>query len=109
MLEKKAITKIQQWISKRESSIKEESTMHAILSDQTRIKILMLLKEYNELCVTDIAECLSMTLSAVSHQLRTLERNGLVTKKKMGLTVCYYPKKQSTTLFSLFKNKFNHN
>ena len=98
MLEKKQIDTIQKWITNNDTHVRKQSRLCSILSNPTRIKILLLLKEYEELCVTDIAESLHMTLSAVSHQLRTLENNGLVQKERKGLTICYYPKKESLTL-----------
>ena len=43
----------------------------------------------NEMCVCDIANVLSMTKSAVSHQLATLRRSGIVRCRKSGKEVYY--------------------
>lgn len=59
-----------------------------VFGDSTRIKILYALFEA-ELCVCDIAQLLSLTQSAVSHQLRVLKTNKLVTFRKEGKTVFY--------------------
>ena len=59
-----------------------------VFGDSTRIKMLYLLLN-GELCVSDIAERLDMTQSAVSHQLRVLRQNNLVKYKKDGKTVYY--------------------
>ena len=59
-----------------------------IFGDSTRIKILYTLFE-SELCVRDIAEILSMTQNAVSHQLRVLKNNKLVRFRKEGKNVYY--------------------
>ncbi len=59
-----------------------------IFGDSTRIRILYLLLE-EEMCVCDIAEALSMTVSAVSHQLRVLKSANLVRYRKDGKTVFY--------------------
>lgn len=59
-----------------------------VFGDSTRIKILYALFE-SELCVNDIAQCLSMTPSAVSHQLRILKANKLVRFRREGKTVFY--------------------
>ena len=59
-----------------------------VLGDPTRIRILALLVE-NEACVTNIAESLEMTQSAISHQLRLLRHAGLVKFTKTGKEVFY--------------------
>ncbi|MEA4822742.1 MAG: metalloregulator ArsR/SmtB family transcription factor [Clostridiaceae bacterium] len=59
-----------------------------IFGDSTRIKILFAL-ESAELCVGDIAELLSMTQSAISHQLRILKGSHLVRSRREGKTMVY--------------------
>ena len=46
-------------------------------SDPTRMKIILALKE-TELCVCDLSAVISVSQSAVSHQLKTLRENRLV-------------------------------
>ena len=57
-------------------------------SDKTRLRILSALA-IRELCVCDIATLLSMSQSAISHQLRFLKQARLVTSRKDGKTVYY--------------------
>ncbi len=59
-----------------------------VFGDSTRIKIMYTLFE-SELCVSDIAEALNMTQSAVSHQLRVLKANKLVKFRRAGKTMIY--------------------
>lgn len=59
-----------------------------VFGDQTRIKILSALS-VSELCVCDIAFILSMTQSAISHQLRVLKQARLVKSRKEGKVVYY--------------------
>ena len=59
-----------------------------VFGDSTRAKILSCL-EISELCVCDIANCLNMTKSAVSHQLRILRQAKLVKARKSGKEVFY--------------------
>lgn len=59
-----------------------------VFGDSTRTKILSCL-EIKELCVCDIASCLNMTKSAVSHQLRILRQAHLVKTRKNGKEVIY--------------------
>lgn len=56
--------------------------------DTTRIKILYALME-QELSVSDLAEAIGATQSAVSHQLRTLKQSRLVRAKRDGKNVMY--------------------
>ena len=66
----------------------ELAELYKIFGDSTRIKILYALFE-SELCVCDIARLLNLTTSAVSHQLRTLNRARLVKYKRAGKNVIY--------------------
>lgn len=59
-----------------------------IFGDTTRIKILYALFE-DELCVSEIADLLGVTQTAVSHQLRILKTNKLVKFRKEGKMVYY--------------------
>ncbi len=69
----------------------EESTVRTLqlLGDATRFKICRLLLAGEELCVSEIAERLQISVSAVSQHFRTLEESGLVTKKRYGQKMCY--------------------
>ncbi|MBR3628884.1 MAG: helix-turn-helix transcriptional regulator [Oscillospiraceae bacterium] len=59
-----------------------------LFADKTRVRILSeLLRE--ELCVSDIAQHLGMTASAISHQLRILKQGRLVRSRREGKTVYY--------------------
>jgi DNA-binding transcriptional ArsR family regulator len=59
-----------------------------LLGDLTRVKIIGAL-DCHEMCVCDIANILSMTKSAVSHQLATLREAGFVTCRREGKTAYY--------------------
>lgn len=59
-----------------------------IFGNPTRLKIMSLLA-VEDLCVCDISEALSMSQSAVSHQLRTLRGQNLVKFKKEGKQARY--------------------
>lgn len=64
------------------------SELFRLFGDSTRIKILFVLFE-SEVCVCDLAECLHMTVSAISHQLKILKTGGLVKSRRDGKTVFY--------------------
>ncbi|MBI4428641.1 MAG: winged helix-turn-helix transcriptional regulator [Ignavibacteriales bacterium] len=59
-----------------------------VLSDPTRLKIVMALSK-DELCTFDIAKVLGVSESAVSHQLRLLKTLRLVKQRKNGKMVFY--------------------
>ncbi len=59
-----------------------------MFGDSTRMRILYVLFE-SELCVNSIAQCLDMTPSAVSHQLRLLKAAKLIKFRREGRTVYY--------------------
>ena len=59
-----------------------------IFGDPTRVKLLSALGA-SEMCVCDLAACLGMTHSAISHQLRVLKAYNLVKPRKEGKIVYY--------------------
>ena len=71
-----------------EELLYDMADLFKIFGDCTRIKIICALFE-SELCVNHIAELLSMTQSAISHQLRVLKSARLVKVRREGKTVYY--------------------
>jgi ArsR family transcriptional regulator, lead/cadmium/zinc/bismuth-responsive transcriptional repressor len=59
-----------------------------VLADSTRMQILQALF-IAEMCVCDIASLMSVSRSAVSHQLRTLKQANIVRARRVGKTVYY--------------------
>ena len=57
-------------------------------ADPTRVQILSNLVE-RELCVTDIAEAVELSQSAVSHQLRILKQMDLIKYRREGKNILY--------------------
>lgn len=64
------------------------SALFAALADPTRARILLLLLE-KDMRSTDIAKALTMTSSAVSHQLRWLRERKVVSGERQGREVVY--------------------
>jgi ArsR family transcriptional regulator len=71
-----------------DSLINQLTETFKILSDFTRLKILLSLAE-DELCVCDIAALTGVSISATSHQLRTLKNARLVKYRKKDKMVYY--------------------
>lgn len=66
----------------------ELADLFKVFGDSSRIRILYKLFD-GEMCVQDIAEGLSMTQSAVSHQLKILKMSKLVKNRRDGKMVYY--------------------
>ena len=60
-----------------------------VFGDSTRIRILFALFE-SEMCVTEIADNLNMTQSAISHQLKILKHGKLVGTRREGKQMIYF-------------------
>ena len=58
-------------------AMEELAAVFKIFGDYTRLTILSLLMDHEELCVGEIAERLNMTQSGVSHQLALLKQSKL--------------------------------
>lgn len=71
-----------------EDTLYDLAELYKMFGDSTRIKILYALVD-NELCVCDIAQVLTMSVSAISHQLRVLKQARLVKYRREGKTVFY--------------------
>ncbi len=71
-----------------EADLYDLSDFFKILGDSTRMSILFAI-DGEPMCVCDIARLLSMTKSAVSHQLKILRQADLVVYKKSGKNVFY--------------------
>ena len=71
-----------------EETLYDLAELYKVFGDSTRIKILYVLFE-EEVCVCDLAQCLNMTVSAISHQLRVLKQSRLVKSRREGKTVFY--------------------
>ncbi len=73
-----------------------------LLGDPTRYKLYKLISnESDEFCVSELAEKLGITVSAVSQHFRSFELIGLVEKKRMGQKICYRLKKDNLFLDQL--------
>ena len=75
-------------------AVPEKETLEAIaelfkgFADTTRVHILSLLA-VQELCVTDIAEAVDLSQSAISHQLRILKQMHLIKFRRDGKNILY--------------------
>lgn len=90
MLEKNEIDQIKKRLDASEDdAILTE--VFKLLGDKSRYRIVKILTEEGELCVSDLAAVLDASMSAVSQHLRVLEMSGLVEGERMGQMMCYKP------------------
>ena len=64
------------------------SNLYHIFADSTRLRILCALSS-SELCVFELAACLEMEQSAISHQLSLLRQAVLVKRRREGKAIYY--------------------
>lgn len=78
---------IDYYLPDRETT-KKIAQFFALFSDSTRVRLLSALS-ISPLCVTDIANILEMNQTTVSHQLKILRDNKIVTYERQG-KILYY-------------------
>ena len=71
-----------------EEPIYEVSELFRAFGDSTRARMICALS-ISELCVGDLAALLSVTQSAISHQLRMLKQSRLVRSRRDGKVIYY--------------------
>lgn len=71
-----------------EQTLKQIADLFKAFGDPTRVHILSLLAE-RELCVTEIAQAVDISQSAISHQLRILKQMHLIKYRREGKNLLY--------------------
>ncbi len=66
-----------------------KARMLSLAGDQTRIRILCLLFEHKQVCVSEIATALDMSVASISHHLQLMKDAGFFTTERRGNTICY--------------------
>jgi len=89
MLESSQISKIKETLKEQNISLVD---VFSLLGDKNRFLIIKLLIEQGEMCVSDLANVLDISVSAVSQHLRILEMSRMVEGERMGQMMCYKPK-----------------
>ena len=87
-LSQKEIAKVRA-VLKQDIDLEQKIKLHSLLSGETRYKIIKLLNELKELCVCDMAEIMDMSVSAVSHQLKLLRKEKIVSTRREAQTIYY--------------------
>lgn len=82
------------------------SQVFQALGDESRFRIVNLLRQDRELCVSEVASEIGITTAAISQHMKTLEKAGLVAPERNGQKICYRLKdddKVNQQLFNLIK------
>ncbi len=66
------------------NNIEKIAEFFKVLGDPTRLRIVGLLADFEDLCVGRIADQVSVTQPAVSQHLKLLKHAGIVTSRKKG-------------------------
>lgn len=74
-----------------------------VLGDTSRYKMFKILLEKKQLCVSEIASKLNVSVPAVSQHFRTFELVGIVEKERMGQKICYQLKEDDELVNQLVK------
>lgn len=85
----KQIARCQETLKAKANTINIISKILALTGNQTRLKILFLLKEEKELCPCDFADILEMSVPAISQHLRKLKDADIVVSRREGQTLFY--------------------
>ncbi len=92
--------------------MKAEAKLFKSLADETRLKILWLLKGREELCVCDVMHVLGITHSKASRHLRYLYNLDLVADRREGLWMYYHlrvdPASPSNKLLRVLDEMLDH-
>lgn len=79
-----------------------------LVGNETRLKILLLIKNEQKVCVCDLSDILEISISAVSQQLRKLKDTHLLKSEKEGQTIYYNIHPDSQEILEHIFEIFNH-
>ena len=80
-----------------------------LAGNETRLKILYLIKTEKKVCVCDLSDILNVSISAISQQLRKLKDGNLLKSEKVGQTIyyqiCPIAQEMLAHIFEMFHHK----
>jgi len=90
----------------QKESAGEDKTLSLVfgaLGDPGRLQVFKILLDHQDVCVSDVANILNVSVPAASRQLTILELSGLVEKVRKGQTTCFRVLKNSQTTKSVIR------
>ena len=101
MLSAKELKKVKSIASDTNNSL---SKLFDALGDINRFKIFNLLLETpDNICVTEFADILDISVPAASQQLKSLEMSGLIERVRDGQMICYKVRHDDPNVKSIIK------
>ena len=79
-----------------------------LAGNETRLKILYLIKTEEKVCVCDLSDILGISVSAISQQLRKLKDRDILKSEKKGQTIYYHIHPSSEEILEHIFEIFNH-
>ncbi|MEK7513140.1 MAG: metalloregulator ArsR/SmtB family transcription factor [Patescibacteria group bacterium] len=78
-------------------------SLFSALADERRFKLFTLLSKRSDLCVSDLAAVLGVSVPAASQQLKTLELAGLVRRERLGQKCSYRVRRKDPVVAALVR------
>lgn len=78
-------------------------TLFNALGDATRFRLIQILADREELCVSELAREIGISTAGASQHLKILEHAGLVDRHRFGQKICYQINKQNGENKRLFE------
>lgn len=75
------------------------------LGDKTRFKLMKLLISNKDICVSELADEVHISVAGVSQQLKILEKAGLVERMRDGQKICYSVKPENKKILKLLESE----
>ncbi len=73
------------------------------LGDSTRLRLVKLLLKPEEMCVSELADNVNISVAGTSQQLKVLENAGIITRYRIGQKICYQLDRQAPINKQLIK------
>ena len=88
----------------QERELENLTQLFKILGDPSRMKVLLQIGP-SEACVSEVADKLNMSESAVSHHIHILRMNGLVRWRRSGKAIYYVLKRLFSLRIDVYKRQ----
>jgi ArsR family transcriptional regulator len=75
----------------------------SLLGDETRYKMFKILQSGKQMCVSEIAAALDISVPAVSQHFKLFELTGIVDKERFGQKICYQLKADDPIINNIVK------
>ncbi len=85
------------------TEIERQAKVFNALGNETRLKILRLLLDCDEMCVSDIVESVGGASSTIAHHLHTLEDAELILSRRHGRSTYYTVQKEELAKYHIFE------